>query len=116
MKWTNELIEKVEKFIEIKNKGYYADGRQVTDAYNEVLEKKLPPTNCSSCIRSRITELEKALNRFKKQMELSGFTNTSQLVEEIKAIEGEIQPSETVKEAEPTTVKATKNKSVRKRK
>lgn len=115
MKWTNEIIEKVEKFIQIKNKGFYADGAQVTDVYNEVFEKTLPPTNCGSCIRHRITELEQALNRFKKQAELSGLT-TSQLTEEIKAVEDEIKPSESVKEVEPTTTKANKNKSVRKKK
>ena len=54
---------------QIKNKGYYASGKEVTDVYNRVLEKRAPTTNCSSCLRQRISELETALNHFKKQME-----------------------------------------------
>ena len=65
MKFTKEDIALIEKFIEIKNKGYYADGGQVTDVYNRVLEKRVNPTNCGSCIRGRISELEAALNHFK---------------------------------------------------
>ena len=65
MKFTKEDIEKIEKFISIKNRGYYADGGQVTEVYNRVLDKRVTPTNCGSCIRGRISELEAALNRFK---------------------------------------------------
>ena len=92
MKWTNDDVTMVEKFITIKNKGYYCDGKQLTDVYNRVLEKNVPTTNCGSCMRARISELERALNQFKKQMELSGMTSTEQLVNEIKAVEDEVQP------------------------
>ena len=70
MKWTNEDVSMVEKFIEIKNKGYYCDGGQLTEVYNRVLEKSVPPTNCGSCMRARISELETALNSFKKTLEV----------------------------------------------
>ena len=70
MKWTNDDIEMVEKFIDIKNKGYYCDGAQLTEVYNRVLEKHVNSTNCGSCIRQRISELEDALNRFKRQIAL----------------------------------------------
>lgn len=70
MKWTNEDVSMVEKFIEIKNKGYYCDGTQLTNVYNRVLEKNVPPTNCGSCMRARISELEGALNQFKKTLEV----------------------------------------------
>ena len=92
MKWTNDDVTMVEKFINIKNKGYYCDGKQLTDTYNRVLEKNVPTTNCGSCMRARISELERALNQFKKQMELSGMTSTEQLVNEIKTIEYEVKP------------------------
>jgi hypothetical protein len=69
MKWTNEDVVMVEKFIDIKNRGYYCDGGQLTDVYNRVLEKNAPPTNCGSCMRQRINELEVALNQFKKTLE-----------------------------------------------
>lgn len=66
MNWTKEDIDKVEKFIEIKNKGYYADGTQLTEVYNRVLGKNVNVTNCGSCLRGRVQELEDALRRFKE--------------------------------------------------
>lgn len=70
MKWTNDDIKLVEKFIEIKNKGYYVDGGQLTQVYNRVLEKNVGVTNCGSCLRQRVNELELALNQFKKTIEV----------------------------------------------
>ena len=70
MKWTNEDVTMVEKFIEIKNRGFYCDGTQLTNVYNRVLEKNVPPTNCGSCMRARISELETAFNSFKKTLEV----------------------------------------------
>lgn len=66
MNWTKEDIELVEKFIEIKNKGYYCDGTQLTQVYNRVLGKNVNVTNCGTCLRGRVSELEAALNRFKE--------------------------------------------------
>lgn len=59
--WTDEDIKLVERFIEIKNKGYYADGKQLTDAYNRLLNKNVNVTQCGSCLRQRVRELEGAL-------------------------------------------------------
>lgn len=70
MIWTDEDVKLVEKFIDIRNRGYYADGTQLTEVYNRVLGKRVNPTNCGSCIRQRINELEEALNRFKRQIAL----------------------------------------------
>lgn len=69
MKWTSDDVKFVEKAIEVRNKGYYIDGRQLTEVYNRVLEKRANPTNCGSCIRQRINELEGALNSFKRLSE-----------------------------------------------
>lgn len=79
MNWTSDDVRMVEKFIEIKNKGYYCDGTQLTQVYNRVLDKRVAPTNCGSCIRGRINELEDALNRFKKLSE----AQTKQEVENV---------------------------------
>ena len=68
MIWTNEDVELVEKFIKIRNRGMYADGKQLTDVYNRVLEKNVHVTSCGSCLRQRVSELEKALNKFKEQI------------------------------------------------
>ena len=70
MKWTNEDVTMVEKFIDIRNRGYYADSAQLNDVYNRVLEKNVAPTSCGSCMRARISELETALNQFKKTLEV----------------------------------------------
>lgn len=70
MKFTDEDVKLIEKFIEIRNRGYYADSAQLNDVYNRVLEKNAPPTNCGSCMRARISELEGALNQFKKTLEV----------------------------------------------
>lgn len=71
MKFTDEDVKLIEKFIEIRNRGYYADSAQLNDVYNRVLEKNAPPTNCGSCMRARISELETALNQFKKTLEVN---------------------------------------------
>lgn len=68
-KWTSENIKKIEKFIDIRQRGYYCNGQQVTEVYNEVLGKNVTSTQCSSCIRHRIDELEKALRQFKETMQ-----------------------------------------------
>ena len=70
MTWSDEDIKLVEKFIMIKNNGYYASGQEVTNVYNRILGKNVSPTNCASCIRGRISELETALNKFKKKIEI----------------------------------------------
>lgn len=75
MKFTNEDIEKIEKFIELKNKGFYCDGTQLTEVYNRVLEKHVNPTSCGSCLRQRVIELESALNHFKQKMALESKKN-----------------------------------------
>lgn len=63
--FTSDDVKMVEKFIEIRNKGYYCDGGQLTTVYNRVLHKNSPTTNCGSCMRARISELETALQAFK---------------------------------------------------
>lgn len=71
MKWNKEDIEMVEKFIDIRNRGFYVDGTQLTEVYNRVLEKHVNPTNCGSCLRQRVNELADALERFKRLSEAS---------------------------------------------
>jgi len=95
--FTEDDIQFVEKAIELKNKGYYIDGKQLTDVYNKVLNKNVNPTNCGSCIRQRITELEGALNHHKAQEAISS-------------------PSDSVEEVEVDTSKENENKAVKKAK
>ena len=80
MTWTSEDVKLVEKFIEIRNRGYYVSGEELTSAYNRILHKNANVTNCGSCLRQRTNELETALLRFKKQLEVN---NTSEEKEEL---------------------------------
>lgn len=66
---TEELAKKIEKFIEIKRKGFYCSGTEVTDVYNTVFNTRLSSTNCSQCISNRISQLETALKSYKKAQE-----------------------------------------------
>lgn len=66
MNLTKEDIELIRKYEDIKNRGFYCDGAELTKVYNRVLEKRATPTNCGSCIRQRINELVDALNRFER--------------------------------------------------
>ena len=95
MKFTKEDIERIEKFIDIKNRGYYADGGQVTEVYNRVLEKNVNVTNCGSCLRGRIQELEAALNHFK----------------ELTKRQEELKAQEALKEEQSTVIKEDENKA-----
>ena len=54
------------------------------------MNKSVTPTNCGSCIRMRINELESALNQYKKQAELSGLT-TSELSVELDIVEEQME-------------------------
>jgi hypothetical protein len=87
--FTNDDVQYVEKAIDLKNKGFFIDGTQLTEVYNRVLNKRANPTSCGSCIRQRIIELEGALNAFKRAVELE-------------------------KKQEPTPIKEEENKAVRK--
>lgn len=88
---TNEDIEQIKKFKQIRDKGYFVSGADVTKLYNKVLHQNVEVTNCSSCIRRRIGELVHVMDTFLKQMELSGCTTADELNNEIKAIEEEIK-------------------------
>ena len=91
MKINKEDIELIEKFIDIRNRGFYVDGTQLTEVYNRVLEKHVTPTSCGACLRQRVNELAEALERFKRLSDES-------------------------KQDEPTTIKEDENKAVRNKK
>lgn len=80
MVWTEEDIEKVRKFIEIKRRGHYVETHELTTVYNRVLEKHVNNTSCGSCLRQRVEELERALMRYEAD-------KAKKKAEEIKAQE-----------------------------
>lgn len=97
--WTDEDVKLVEKFIDIKNRGFYCDGNQLTQVYNRVLHKSVNPTNCGSCIRQRINELETALNNFKAKM-------AQESVLEVKPNDTKVEVKEEATEAGNDEIKA----------
>ena len=92
MKISKEDIELIRKMEEIGKRGYFVDSVQLTNLYNKVLEKRVNPTNCSACLKSRLRELVDALNRFER---------LSQKAEEAS------------KPEEPATTKEEENKPVK---
>lgn len=96
--FTKEDVELVEKFIDIRNRGFYVSGEQLTTVYNRVLHKHVNVTQCSSCLRQRVQELEDALNHFKRTIELDS------------------KPVDESKQDEPITIKEDENKAVRNKK
>lgn len=83
----------IRKFENIMRRGLYASGEQVTQIYNSVLGKNVRPTNCGSCIRSRITQLVNALNK-------------------VEADEAKLKAQEALKQEAPTDTKAEEEKPV----
>ena len=107
MKFTSEDVKLIERFIEIKNRGFYCDGGQLTEVYNRVLEKNVPPTSCGSCMRARISELENALNQFKRTMKVSN----SQEAKEDKNNDAEEAKKAIMRERMAKAREAKKNKT-----
>lgn len=104
MIFTEEDKETVRKFISIKNKGYYVNGTVLTNLYNKILGKNVSPTNCGSCLRNRVTELENALRQWeaneakeaaKKAEEEAKIAEVDNTPEELKKAVEEAENNET---------------------
>ena len=80
--FNDEDIKLVERFIDLKKKGYYCSGTELTTVYNRVLHKNVNSTQCGSCLRQRIGELEQALNHFKAQLAKTTEAKEEPVVEE----------------------------------
>ena len=64
MMWDTDQLQAMERMINIVKRGYYIAGKDVTKLYNEIFNKELPVTNCSSCIRQRFAELRQSYNNY----------------------------------------------------
>lgn len=60
---TETEAQAIRRFDEIRQKGYFVNASQLQSVYNQVFERNLQTTTCSSCLRKRIQELVDALNR-----------------------------------------------------
>lgn len=65
IEWSEEDIKMVEKFEEIRQRGFYVDGKQLTEVYNKLLGKNVNVTQCGSCLRQRVQELSDALRHYR---------------------------------------------------
>lgn len=90
---TSDDLKMIRKFQDILSRGYYCDGKQVTDLHNKVLGTRLNSTNCGACIRTRIQALVEAADKFERLSQ---------------------RLSEASKQEEPTTTKVEENKAVKK--
>ena len=85
----------IRKFDEIRQKGYYADGNQVTQVYNRIFGTNLSSTSCGSCLRQRIQQMVDTLNHF----------------EQIVKRQEELKAQEALKEEQSTVIKEDENKA-----
>lgn len=53
-----ELSEKIDKFYDILNKGYYCSANEVVETYNTVFpDEKMRFTTCSTCLRKAVLKM-----------------------------------------------------------
>ena len=84
--FTEENINLIKKFIDIRNRGHFANAKQLTKVYNEVLHENKRVTTCGTCLRGMTTTLEKALRQY-------------------EAEEAQKKAQEATKQEEPTPIK-----------
>lgn len=84
---TDEDLKLIDKLDSIMQRGYYADGKEVTEIYNRVFEQRLTPTNCSSCLRHRISKLAQAKRTYLAQLEATSKQQAETQITEEKRVE-----------------------------
>lgn len=107
---TETEAQAIRRFEEIRQKGYYVNANQLQSVYNQVFERNLPTTNCSSCLRKRIQELVDALNRQEEKDKIEAAKVVLSILEEDET------ETEEIKEEENAIVEGTpKTKPTRKK-
>lgn len=56
--------EQIKKIKDALKRGYYVNSNFVTPLYNEIFDKNLKNTNCSTCIKNRCRELVQVYDKF----------------------------------------------------
>lgn len=64
---SEETIKKIEAYREILNKGKFCNGAEVTATYNEVFGAHLNSTNCAKCIRDRVMQMVRELDKIRQK-------------------------------------------------
>ena len=53
-----EISEKIDKFYDILNRGYFCSANEVVETYNTVFpNEKMKYTSCSSCLRKAVLKM-----------------------------------------------------------
>lgn len=78
--WDDESIEKMNEIIKMVEKNGRINGSEITKLYNKVLNTRLNPTSCASCINNRYKTLKQNLEtyqmkRLKALEEIDKFMN-----------------------------------------
>lgn len=66
--WNSENIKLFEQIIDRAERGFYLDGKTLTDLYNSVLNLNIRPTGCATCIRNRYKTLKTSYDEFIKEL------------------------------------------------
>lgn len=90
---TETEAQAIRRFDEIRQKGYFVNASQLQSVYNQVFERNLPTTTCSSCLRKRIQELVDALSRQEEKDKIEAAKVVLSILEEDTSEETE-QPTE----------------------
>lgn len=106
IEWSEEDIKMVEKFEEIRQRGFYVDGKQLTEVYNKLLGKNVNVTQCGSCLRQRVQELSDALRHYRTVQARREQLAQEELKKSQEA-DNKVEPNEAAVEAEnkPTAKK-----------
>lgn len=110
---TETEAQAIRRFDEIRQKNYFVNASQLQSVYNQVFERNLPTTTCSSCLRKRIQELVDALNRQEEKDKIEAAKVVLSILEEDTSEETE---TEEIKEEENADKQTTPKAKGRKKK
>ena len=107
---TETEAQAIRRFEEIRQKGYYVNASQLQSVYNQVFERNLPTTTCSSCLRKRIQELVDAINRQDEKDKIEAAKVVLSILEENETETEEIKEEENADKQTTPKAKGRKKK------
>lgn len=60
----SEQVAQIKKIKNALKRGYYVNSSDITPLYNEIFNKNLKNTNCSTCLKNRSRELVQVYDKF----------------------------------------------------
>lgn len=71
-RFTEEIVKNIKTWVEYMNSGHYGNSRDIVNTYNIVfngIKKPQNYTNCGSCLRRCVIEMNTAYEKFVKEQE-----------------------------------------------